>query len=89
MCSGIEVDEVICLKIIDISCELGIPSAFDLGIENTDIVTAPGVELNSEQKVIIGSVLDVSFLVPKSCPGELLKADDTCSCLQGNLRSRN
>lgn len=62
MCTGIQVDEVNCLSIIDIHRELGIPSAIDLGIENTDIETAPGVELSSEQKVIVGSVLDVSFL---------------------------
>ncbi len=34
-----------------------------LGIENTNIKTAPGVELSSEQKVIVGSVLDVSNLL--------------------------
>lgn len=28
-------------------------------IENTDIKTAPGVELSSEQKTIVGSVLDL------------------------------
>lgn len=32
----------------------------DLGIENTDIKTAVGVNLSSDQKVIVGSVLDVS-----------------------------
>jgi hypothetical protein len=33
----------------------------DLGIENTNIKTAPGIELSSEQKVIVGSVLDVTI----------------------------
>jgi len=36
-----------------------IPSASDLGIES-DIKTATGVSLSSQQKVIVGSVLDVS-----------------------------
>lgn len=35
------------------------PSTNDLGIENTDIKTATGVELSQYQKVIVGSVLDV------------------------------
>jgi hypothetical protein len=35
------------------------PSASDLGIES-DIKTATGVSLSSQQKVIVGSVLDVS-----------------------------
>jgi hypothetical protein len=34
----------------------------DLGIENTNIKTAPGVDLSSEQKVLVGSVLDVRNL---------------------------
>jgi hypothetical protein len=34
----------------------------DLGIENTNIKTAPGVDLSAEQKVIVGSVLDVTIL---------------------------
>ena len=33
----------------------------ELGIQNTNIQTAPGVELNRKQKVIVGSVLDVWF----------------------------
>jgi len=32
----------------------------DLGIENTNIRTTSGVELSSEQKVIIGSIPDVT-----------------------------
>jgi hypothetical protein len=35
------------------------PSASDLGIES-DIKTATGVSLSSQQKVIVGSILDVS-----------------------------
>lgn len=31
----------------------------ELGIENTNVHTAPGVELNQKQKVVVGSVLDV------------------------------
>jgi hypothetical protein len=38
----------------------GGPSTSELGIENTNIKTATGVELNDQQKVIVGSVLDVS-----------------------------
>jgi hypothetical protein len=39
-----------------------IPSSADLGIENTNITTAAGVRLSSEQKIIVGSILDVRFL---------------------------
>ncbi|GAB7350320.1 hypothetical protein MBLNU459_g0954t1 [Dothideomycetes sp. NU459] len=34
-------------------------SSSGLNIENTNIKTAPGVELNSDQKTIVGSVLDL------------------------------
>lgn len=34
----------------------------DLDIENTNIQTASGAELSSQQKVIVGSVLDVCLL---------------------------
>lgn len=34
-------------------------SSGDLKIENTNIQTAPGVELSSDQKIIVGSVLDL------------------------------
>jgi len=37
----------------------GIPSSSELGIENTNISTAPGVELNDQQKVLVGSILDL------------------------------
>lgn len=45
-------------------------SASELGIDNTNIKTAPGVELNARQKVLVGSVLDVSTSKanPRSCP---------------------
>lgn len=39
------------------------PSTSDLGIENTDIKTAAGVDLSQNQKVIVGSVLDVNNLL--------------------------
>lgn len=40
------------------------PSASELGIESiNDIQTAPGVELNEHQRVLVGSVLDVSILL--------------------------
>jgi hypothetical protein len=37
-----------------------------LGIENTDIKTASGVDLSEQQKVVVGSVLDVCL------PGSLI-----------------
>jgi hypothetical protein len=39
------------------------PSAASLGLENTNINTASGVQLDDKQKVIVGSVLDVSFIL--------------------------
>ncbi|KAM0129569.1 hypothetical protein ACHAO1_008428 [Botrytis cinerea] len=36
----------------------------ELGIQNTNIQTAPGVELNRKQKVIVGSVLDLFAGLP-------------------------
>lgn len=33
----------------------------ELGIENTDLKMAPGVELSGDQKVAVGCVLDVSL----------------------------
>lgn len=36
----------------------------DLGIENTNIKTAPGVTLDEQQKTLVGSVLDVYYLFP-------------------------
>jgi hypothetical protein len=44
-------------------------SASDLGIENTNISTAAGVNLNERQRVVVGSVLDVCSLhSPPSFP---------------------
>ena len=40
----------------------------DLGIENTDIKTASGVELSSQQKVLVGSVLDVCPALARLLP---------------------
>ena len=34
----------------------------DLGIESSDFIVAPGVELNDKQRVLVGSVLDVSLV---------------------------
>lgn len=36
-----------------------LPSASELGIKNTSIDTAPGVTLNDNQKILVGSVLDL------------------------------
>lgn len=36
----------------------------DLGIENTNIKTAPGITLDEQQKTLVGSVLDVCYLFP-------------------------
>ncbi|KAB2570896.1 hypothetical protein DBV05_g10399 [Lasiodiplodia theobromae] len=47
----------------------------DLKIENTDIKTAPGVELSSEQKVIVGSILDL-FAGKPSLPKLRLWSDE-------------
>ncbi|KAK0664828.1 hypothetical protein DIS24_g166 [Lasiodiplodia hormozganensis] len=47
----------------------------DLKIENTDIKTAPGVELSSEQKIIVGSILDL-FAGKPSLPKLRLWSDE-------------
>lgn len=36
------------------------PTGNELGIENTNVKTAAGVELSAQQKLLVGSVLDVS-----------------------------
>ena len=36
-------------------------TASELGIESTDIQIAAGVQLSAQQKVLVGSVLDVLF----------------------------
>jgi hypothetical protein len=41
------------------SADSSVPSMSDLGIENQNIKTDAGVDLSSQQKVIVGSVLDV------------------------------
>jgi hypothetical protein len=46
-------------KAAQMSTNTSIPSESSLGIESTDIQTASGVELNPQQRIIIGSVLDV------------------------------
>lgn len=40
----------------------GTPSSADLNIENTNIKTAVGVTLDEQQKVLVGSVLDVKSI---------------------------
>ena len=47
-------------------------SAADLKIENTNIESAPGVELTEHQRLVVGSVLDVWSSVPTSFPILLL-----------------
>jgi hypothetical protein len=46
-------------KTAQMSTSTSIPSESSLGIESTNIQTAPGVELNPQQRIIVGSVLDV------------------------------
>ena len=48
-------------KATEMNTSTSAPSTSSLGIESTDIQTAAGVELNTQQRVIIGSVLDVSY----------------------------
>lgn len=37
----------------------------DLGIENTNIKTAPGVNLDDTQKTLVGVALDVRSMTPR------------------------
>jgi hypothetical protein len=46
-------------KAAQMSTNTSIPSESLLGIESTNIQTASGVELNAQQRIIVGSVLDV------------------------------
>jgi hypothetical protein len=41
------------------SADASAPSFSSIGIKRTDIQTAPGVNLSEQQKVLVGSVLDV------------------------------
>lgn len=55
------------------SADASAPSFSSIGIKRTNIETAPGVNLSEQQKVLVGSVLDVSFrpigvLLPSACP---------------------
>jgi len=45
----------------NMSSTAGTGSAAELGIENTNFKTAAGVQLTDRQRVLVGSVLDVSF----------------------------
>ena len=38
----------------------------DINIENTNVKTASGVNLDEHQKVLVGSVLDVTLLLAKT-----------------------
>ncbi|KAF1936959.1 hypothetical protein EJ02DRAFT_386453 [Clathrospora elynae] len=53
----------------------GAPTSSSLKIENTNIQTAPGVSLSSEQRTIVGSVLDL-FAGRPSLPKLALWRDD-------------
>ncbi|KAF5867523.1 uncharacterized protein Bfra_010497 [Botrytis fragariae] len=46
------------------SGSVGTEGFSELGIENTNVHTAPGVELNQKQKVVVGSVLDLFAGLP-------------------------
>ncbi|KAI9761765.1 MAG: hypothetical protein M4579_000859 [Chaenotheca gracillima] len=37
----------------------GTPNAADLGVENTHVKTAPGIELDAQQQLLVGVVLDL------------------------------
>jgi hypothetical protein len=52
-------------------------SASELGIENTNIETGPGVELSADQKVLVGSVLDVSTSKVNLYPRLLTKSSSS------------
>lgn len=41
------------------SADANAPSFSSIGIKRTNIETAPGVNLSEQQKVLVGSVLDV------------------------------
>lgn len=65
-----------------------------LDIKNTNIQTAPGVDLSEQQKVTIGSVLDVSLTLSSSGSYQISPVSSTsaynsglCSCLKDIRRS--
>lgn len=45
------------------SADASAPSFSSIGVKRTNIETAPGVNLSEQQKVLVGSVLDVSFVL--------------------------
>jgi len=47
------------------AANISAPSTSELGIENTNVKTAAGVELSAQQKLLVGSVLDVSHTFPQ------------------------
>jgi hypothetical protein len=55
-------------KAAQMSTNTSIPSESSLGIESTNIQTASGVELNQQQRIIVGSVLDVHTSRPPLPP---------------------
>lgn len=67
-----------------VATRLIFPSAgSDLGIENTNIKTAPGVTLDEQQKTLVGSVLDVRLFQRLAYTARI---DCTYSFLLGALR---
>lgn len=70
----------------DVQASSGAPagshSFSSLDIKNTNIQTAPGVSLSEQQKVTIGSVLDVSMLAPLTVLPRLAFCNLTHSHLQ-------
>ncbi|KAI9865753.1 MAG: hypothetical protein M1824_000013 [Vezdaea acicularis] len=54
---------------------LGIPNSTTIPIENKDVQTAPGVELSSEQKLLVGSVFDLFAGYPSHAKLSLWKDD--------------
>lgn len=61
MSTGIPSETAMAQKQQESQPNAGIPSTSELGIENTNISTAAGVELDAQQKTLVGSVLDVSY----------------------------
>lgn len=47
---------------VQAAADASAPSFSSIGIKNTNIETAPGVNLSEQQKVLVGSVLDVCAL---------------------------
>jgi hypothetical protein len=59
MSTGVPSTSAQAQKAAEMSKSASIPSESSLGIESINIQTAAGVELNPQQRIIVGSVLDV------------------------------